>query len=103
MPYTPDLVAKEADLKRAQTNGSSTFSQLNWLPYAIIAILLCVLYYRVAVKLVYDWYTLPDYSHGPLYRSSRPSLSGIKGRRSAPLPSSRPGQESPWSYFQSWY
>jgi exosortase len=23
-----------------------------------------VLYYRVGVKLVYDWYTLPDYSHG---------------------------------------
>jgi exosortase len=66
MPYTPDLVAKEADLKRAQTNGSSAFSQLNWLPYAIIAILLCVLYYRVAVKLVYDWSTLPDYTHGPL-------------------------------------
>lgn len=65
MPYTPDLVAKEADLKRAQTNGSSSFSELNWLPYAIIAILLCVLYYRVAVKLAYDWYTLPDYSHGP--------------------------------------
>ncbi len=66
MPYTPDLVAKEADLKRAQTNESSTLSQLNWLPYAIIAILLCVLYYRVAVKLVYDWSTLPDYTHGPL-------------------------------------
>jgi exosortase len=23
-----------------------------------------VLYYRVAIKLVYDWYTIPDYSHG---------------------------------------
>lgn len=64
MPYTPDLVAKEADLAFPNADGSSTLSRLNWLPYAIIAGLLCVLYYRVAVKLVYDWYTLPDYSHG---------------------------------------
>ena len=39
-------------------------SRIDWLPYAIIAVLLCVLYYRVAIKLVYDWYTIPDYSHG---------------------------------------
>ena len=35
-----------------------------WAPYAAIAVLLIVLYYRVALKLVYDWYTIPDYSHG---------------------------------------
>lgn len=35
-----------------------------WLPGAAIVILLAVIYYRVAVKLVYDWYTIPDYSHG---------------------------------------
>jgi exosortase len=39
-------------------------SRRDWLPYVAIAILLVVLYYRVAVKLVYDWYTIPDYSHG---------------------------------------
>jgi exosortase len=64
MPYTPDLVAKEADLARPHADGPSSSSRIDWLPYAIIAVLLCVLYYRVAVKLVYDWYTLPDYSHG---------------------------------------
>jgi exosortase len=37
---------------------------LVWSPYAAIAILLVVIYYRVAIKLVYDWYTIPDYSHG---------------------------------------
>jgi exosortase len=37
---------------------------LVWFPYAAIAILLAVIYYRVAIKLVYDWYTIPDYSHG---------------------------------------
>ena len=63
MPLSPDLVAKDANLglPRADTSVSS---RLAWLPYAAIAILLAILYYRVAVKLVYDWYTIPDYSHG---------------------------------------
>jgi exosortase len=64
MPYTPDAVTKDADLGLPQTNRPSASSQLDWLPYAAISILLVVLYYRVAVKLVYDWYTIPDYSHG---------------------------------------
>jgi exosortase len=64
MPYTPDLVAKEADLPLPNADEAKTLFRIDWLPYAIIAGLLCVLYYRVAVKLVYDWYTLPDYSHG---------------------------------------
>ncbi len=64
MPFTPDVVAKEADLKLRNADESGSSTRLNWLPYAIIAALLCVLYYRVAVKLVYDWYTLPDYSQG---------------------------------------
>jgi exosortase len=34
------------------------------MPYATIAILLVAIYYRIAAKLVYDWYTIPDYSHG---------------------------------------
>jgi exosortase len=63
MPYTPDLVAKEADLTLPHARKSS-LSRINWLPCAIVAVLLCVLYYRVAIKLVYDWYTIPDYSHG---------------------------------------
>jgi len=64
MPYTPDLVAKEAHLTVPLAGESSASSRMKWLPYAIIGILLCVLYYRVAVKLVYDWYSIPDYSHG---------------------------------------
>jgi exosortase len=34
------------------------------LPLAIIAVLIGVLYYKVFAKLVFDWYDLPDYSHG---------------------------------------
>src|SRR5216684_1358741 len=49
MPFTPDVVAKETDLGHPSPSSAS---------------LLAVLYYRVAVKLVYDWYTIPDYSHG---------------------------------------
>ena len=64
MPYTPDVVAKEADLGPAPANQPSASSRLNWLPYVTIAILLIILYYRVAIKLVYDWYNIPDYSHG---------------------------------------
>ena len=64
MPYTPDLVAKEADLTVHLAGESNASSRVKWLPFAIISILLCVLYYRVALKLVYDWYTIPDYSHG---------------------------------------
>ena len=64
MPFTPDLVAKEADASLPQGNTLSASSRRDWLPYAAIALLLVVLYHRVAVKLVYDWYTIPDYSHG---------------------------------------
>jgi exosortase len=64
MPYTPDVVAKEAELGLPQVNPPNTSSRLNWLPYVTVALLLVALYYRVAVKLVYDWYTIPDYSHG---------------------------------------
>ena len=35
-----------------------------WAPYLAIAALLGTIYFRVAAKLVYDWYTIPDYSHG---------------------------------------
>jgi exosortase len=65
MPYTPDLVAKQVDLELSHTDDSSISLRFQWLPYAVIALLLCVLYYRVGLKLVYDWFTIQDYSHGP--------------------------------------
>ncbi len=42
--------------------GSPRWQQL--LPYAILGLLLAVLYSHIATKLVLDWYTIPDYSHG---------------------------------------
>ncbi len=47
-----------------ESRGAGSTPWLVWFPYAAIAILLAVIYYRVAIKLVYDWYTIPDYSHG---------------------------------------
>lgn len=35
-----------------------------WLPYAVLALLLVAVYFHIAAKLVFDWYDLPDYSHG---------------------------------------
>ena len=45
-------------------SGFQRMGRYGWLPYAIIAALLVAIYYRIAGKLVYDWYTIPDYSHG---------------------------------------
>jgi exosortase len=64
MSYTQDLEVKEMGLSQPQAHQSGVTARLEWLPFAVIGLLLCVLYYRVAIKLVYDWYTLPDYSHG---------------------------------------
>jgi len=35
-----------------------------WVPILMIGLLLVALYYRIAIKLVVDWYNIPDYSHG---------------------------------------
>lgn len=63
MPHTSDLAVREADLMLPHAVQSRAH-RLNWVPYSVIAVLLGVLYYRVIIKLVYDWYTIPDYSHG---------------------------------------
>ena len=64
MPYAVDLAPKEANPKLPLPSPSGAAARFAWLPYASIALLLVLLYYRVAIKLVYDWSTLPDYSHG---------------------------------------
>jgi exosortase len=35
-----------------------------WIPVAILLLLLIAVYFRIAGKLIFDWYDLPDYSHG---------------------------------------
>src|SRR6202453_3843672 len=62
-PAEPYTIALSSDAERESPGASST-PWLFWFPFAAIAILLAVIYYRGAIKLVYDWYTIPDYSHG---------------------------------------
>jgi exosortase len=64
MPYAVDSAAKTANPEPQLTSLSGATPRLEWLPYASIVLLLVVLYYRVGIKLVYDWSTIPDYSHG---------------------------------------
>lgn len=56
---TPDVGQPEGSAA-----GTGPVSARSWLPYAIIAALLVAIYYRIGIKLVHDWYTIPDYSHG---------------------------------------
>jgi exosortase len=41
-----------------------TASWLSWLPYILLSCLIIAIYYQVVAKLVMDWYTNPDFSHG---------------------------------------
>jgi exosortase len=62
-PAEPYVTALLPDAEK-ESRGASSTPWLAWCPYAAIAVLLAVIYYRVITKLVYDWYTIPDYSHG---------------------------------------
>jgi exosortase len=59
-PYETTVLSSAGNQPRA----ASSTPWLVWFPYAAIAVLLAFIYYRVAIKLVYDWYSIPDYSHG---------------------------------------
>jgi exosortase len=62
-PAEPSATALLPEAENKPRDASYT-PWLAWTPFAAIAILLVIIYYRVAIKLVYDWYTIPDYSHG---------------------------------------
>jgi exosortase len=87
--YPPELFANQQDRGPVGSNNASEPRKYGWLPYAIIAAMLVVIYYRIAGKLVYDWYTIPDYSHGflvPLFAGyliwdKRKTLSAIPVRQ----------------------
>jgi exosortase len=60
----PSVEALLPDTKSVPESAENSRPWLKWTPYAAIAVLLAVIYHRVGIKLIYDWYTLPDYSHG---------------------------------------
>jgi exosortase len=63
-PYPPELTVSRESRRPIGSDDGRGGRKYGWLPYAIIAVLLATIYYRIAGKLVYDWYTIPDYSHG---------------------------------------
>ena len=59
----PNTVASLPDA-RSRPFSAVSHNWTTWTPFALIALLLVGLYYKIFIKLVYDWYTIPDYSHG---------------------------------------
>jgi len=57
-PFTPSEEAF-SDKKR-----SGRLSPERWAPWVAIVALLVAIYFRIAIKLIADWYNIPDYSHG---------------------------------------
>ena len=61
-----------------------------WAPFVILSLLLVVLYDRVAIKLVRDWYEFPDFSHGfliPFFAAFLLWDKRLELRRTPPTPS----------------
>jgi len=50
--------------ERAPAPSRTAQVWLPWLPYIILGLVVTAIYYRVVGKLVSDWYTNPDFSHG---------------------------------------
>jgi len=66
----PEIAAAEpirhpavASEKGGEERNSATWP-VPWGQVAVLGALLLLLYHRIAVKLVTDWYILPDFSHG---------------------------------------
>lgn len=44
--------------------GKGLGSPRTWWPFALVGMILIAIYFNVFTKLVFDWYNLPDFSHG---------------------------------------
>src|SRR5258707_13171908 len=44
--------------------GAEAKWKVDWKPVLLLGLLLVLLYHTIAIKLVSDWYDLPDFSHG---------------------------------------
>lgn len=62
-PSATDPALVRAEQRNVQGNRPF-FGWQQWLPIAALFLSIAALYSRVVVKLVYDWYDLPDFSHG---------------------------------------
>jgi exosortase len=53
-----------SDAENFGTALDKGFSAKLWWGPAVLVVLLAAVYFRIAGKLVFDWYDIPDYSHG---------------------------------------
>jgi exosortase len=60
----PASLPDQASSTAATPLGLALWQQ--FLPYAFLGLLLAVLYYHITAKLIIDWTSIEDYSHGPL-------------------------------------
>jgi exosortase len=58
------LGGPRADTEQASTEQTVARPGLDWAPAVLLGGLLVVLYHGIAVKLVTDWYEIPDFGHG---------------------------------------
>jgi exosortase len=61
-PASPEFAAGKEQPIPLTKRPALSFSTVA--PFLVIGVLLVALYYRIAIKLVVDWYNIPDYSHG---------------------------------------
>lgn len=66
MPDTQSatIPAPLAESKRAPASDQAAQPWAMWLPYVLLSVVVIAIYYQVVAKLVFDWYTNPDFSHG---------------------------------------
>ena len=66
MPDTQSATISTSTLENDQAPAPAQVAQswLPWLPVLLLAIVVTAIYYQVIAKLVFDWYTNPDFSHG---------------------------------------
>jgi exosortase len=63
-PASAALLPDQATPILAESQPASTRWSISWPPVLLVAALIVVLYQGIAIKLVTDWYELPDFSHG---------------------------------------
>jgi len=59
----PDLESPDGNTSYISASKKPAWS-IAWGPLILIGLLLVLMYHAIAVKLVTDWYELPDFSHG---------------------------------------
>jgi exosortase len=62
--HSATIPALTLESGRAPAPAQVAQSRVAWLPYLLLALVITAIYYQVVGKLVYDWYTNPDFSHG---------------------------------------